>query len=68
MAELFDPTKQNISLHLKSLFGEYELDPAATIKKSLTVQIEASREVQCPINLYSLDTLLARGLPGAFAA
>ena len=38
MAELFDATKQNISLHLKNLFEEGELDPAATVKESLTVR------------------------------
>ncbi len=46
MAELFDATKQNISLHLKNLFADGELDPAATVKESLTVQTEGSREVQ----------------------
>ena len=44
MADLFDATKQNISLHLKNLFEDGELDPAATVKESLTVQIEGSRE------------------------
>jgi hypothetical protein len=61
MAELFDATKQNISLHLKNLFEEGELDPMATVKESLTVQIEGSREVQRPINLYNLDAILAVG-------
>ena len=59
MAELFDATKQNISLHLKNLFEEGELDPAATVKESLTVQTEGSREVQRPVNLYNLDANLA---------
>ena len=40
MAELFDATKQNISLHLKNLFADGELDAAATVKESLTVQVE----------------------------
>ena len=61
MAELLDATKQNISLHLKNLFEEGELDPAATVKESLTVQIEGSREVQRPVNLYNLDAILAVG-------
>jgi hypothetical protein len=61
MAGLFDATKQNISLHLKNLFEEGELDPAATVKESLTVQIEGSREVQRPVNLYNLDAILAVG-------
>lgn len=61
MAELFDTTKQNISLHLKNVFEDGELDAAATVKESLTVQIEGSREVQRPVTLYNLDAILAVG-------
>lgn len=61
MAELFDATKQNISLHLKNVFEDGELDPAATVKESLTVQIEGSRRVQRPVTLYNLDAILAVG-------
>jgi hypothetical protein len=61
MAELFDATKQNISLHLKNVFEDGELDPVATVKESLTVQIEGSRKVQRPVTLYNLDAILAVG-------
>ena len=61
MAELFDATKQNISLHLKNLFEDRELDVGATVKESLTVQIEGAREVQRPVTLYNLDAILAVG-------
>lgn len=61
MAELFDATKQNISLHLKNIFVDGELDPTATVKESLTVQTEGSREVQRTITLYNLDAILAVG-------
>jgi hypothetical protein len=61
MAELFDATKQNISLHLKNVFEDGELDPAATVKESLTVQREGSRQVQRPVTLYNLDAILAVG-------
>ena len=44
MADLFDATKQNVSLHLKNLFEDGELDPAATVKESVTVQAEGGRE------------------------
>lgn len=37
--QALDATKQNISLHLKNLFDDGELAPAATVKESLTVQI-----------------------------
>jgi hypothetical protein len=61
MAELFDATKQNISLHLKNLFEDGELDPSATVKESLTVQTEGTRQVQRPVTLYNLDAILAVG-------
>jgi hypothetical protein len=61
MAELFDATKQNISLHLKNVFEDGELDPAATVKESLTVQTEGRRRVQRAVALYNLDAVLAVG-------
>lgn len=61
MAELFSATKQNISLHLKNLFEEGELDPQATVKESLTVQTEGPREVRRRVTLYNLDAILAVG-------
>jgi hypothetical protein len=61
MAELFDATKQNISLHLKNIFDDGELEPSATVKESLTVQTEGRREVRRPVTLYNLDAILAVG-------
>ena len=43
MADLFDAAKQNVSLHLKNVFEDGELDPAATIQDSLTVQAGFNR-------------------------
>ncbi len=50
MAELFNTTKQNISLHIKSIYSEGELLPQATVKKYLTVQNEGEREVRRSID------------------
>ncbi|GAB0057459.1 hypothetical protein SIID45300_01787 [Candidatus Magnetaquicoccaceae bacterium FCR-1] len=61
MAELFNASKQNISLHLKNIYQDGELDPAATVKESLTVQTEGAREVRRPVTLYNLDAILAVG-------
>lgn len=61
MAELFLATKQNISLHLKNIFEDGELDPDATVKESLTVQNEGRREVRRALTLYNLDAILAVG-------
>ena len=36
MAELFQSTKQNISLHIRNIFAEGELQPTATVKEYLT--------------------------------
>lgn len=44
MAELFDTTKQNISLHIQNIFEKGELMREATVKQSLTVQKEGNRE------------------------
>lgn len=68
MAELFDATKQNISLHLKNIFEERELDPATAINESLTIQIEGSRKVQRPVNLYKTRLHSGRGLSCALVS
>lgn len=61
IAELFNATKQNISLHLKNIFEDGELDHSATVKDSLTVQTEGNREVKRTLTLYNLDAILAIG-------
>lgn len=61
MAELFNASKQNISLHLKNIYQDGELDPGATVKESLTVQTEGAREVRRSVTLYNLDAILAVG-------
>ncbi len=61
MAELFETSKQNVSLHLKNIFEDKELEQAATVKESLTVQAEGGREVRRPLTLYNLDAILAVG-------
>ena len=44
MAELFQTTKQNISLHIKNIFEENELDRSSTVKEYLTVQTEGKKK------------------------
>jgi len=61
IAELFQTTKQNVSLHARNIFEDGELSPEATVKESLTVQTEGKREVQRTIQLYNLDLILAIG-------
>ncbi len=61
MAELFDTTKQNVSLHIKNILDEGELPESATVKESLTVQTEGARQVQRQTFLYNLYMILAVG-------
>ena len=61
LATLFDTTKQNISLHVKNILAEGELAAEATVKESLTVQIEGVRQVRRSNLLYNLDMILAVG-------
>ncbi len=61
IAELFNATKQNVSLHLRNIFADGELDPEATVKESLTVQTEGQRQVRRALMLYNLDAILAVG-------
>ena len=42
-AELFQTTKQNVSLHANNIFEEGELRPEATVKESLTVETGCQR-------------------------
>ncbi|HCM89312.1 MULTISPECIES: RhuM family protein [Vagococcus] len=61
LAELFDTSKNNISLHVKNIFEDQELDKNSTVKDYLTVQKEGNRDVQRTITLYNLDMILAIG-------
>lgn len=58
MAELFDATKQNISLHLKNIFEDGELDANSVVKESLTTAADGKRYQTL---LYNLDAILAVG-------
>ena len=58
MAELFDNTKQNISLHTRNIFREQELDEAAVVKESLTT---ASDGKKYRTRYFNLDVILSVG-------
>ncbi len=61
ITELFDTTKQNVSLHIKNILEEGELNEEATVKESLTVQTEGKRQVKRKTLLYNLHMILAVG-------
>ncbi|OFW12745.1 MAG: hypothetical protein A3F70_08040 [Acidobacteria bacterium RIFCSPLOWO2_12_FULL_67_14] len=61
MAELFQTSKQNVSLHIQNIFDEREVTPEATVKKYLTVQTEGSRRVERNVDHYNLDVIISVG-------
>lgn len=61
VAELFQTTKQNVSLHVRNIFQDGELSPEATVKESLTVQVEGQRRVKRKLTQYNLELILAIG-------
>lgn len=61
IADLYQTTKQSVSLHIRHILEEGELSEAATVKENLTVQTEGAREVSRKIQLYSLPMILAVG-------
>lgn len=61
IAELFGTTKQNVSLHLKNIYSNNELDENQTVKDFLTVQNEGTKEVKRNTKYYSLDAIIAVG-------
>ena len=61
MAELFQTTPQNITLHVKAVYEEGEADEAATCKDYLQVRQEGARDVRRAVKHYNLDVILAVG-------
>ncbi len=61
IADLFQTTKQNVSLHINNIFKESELDEISTVKEFLTVQTEGSREINRNIKFYNLDLIISVG-------
>ena len=58
MAKLYGTTKNNISIHLKNIFNEGELDKNSVVKKILTT---ASDNKQYSVLHYNLDAIIAVG-------
>ena len=61
MAELYQTTPQNITIHLKAIYKEVELEESATCKEYLQVQSEGSRRVSRTRKFYSLPAIIAVG-------
>ncbi|MBQ5373583.1 MAG: virulence RhuM family protein [Bacteroidaceae bacterium] len=61
MAELFQTTKQNISLHIANITQCDELQETGTVKENLTVRKEGNRQVQRKVVFYNLDWIISVG-------
>ena len=61
MCDLYQVAKSSISEHISNIFKDGELDPAATVRKFRTVQIEGNRQVSRELDYYNLDMILAVG-------
>ena len=61
IAELFKTTSQNITLHLKKIYSEEEVDAISTCKEYLQVQKEGKRLVERKQLFYNLDAILSVG-------
>jgi len=61
MAELYQTTIPNVNIHLKNIYAEGELDEKATVKESLIVRQEGSRQVSRKVLHYNLEAILSVG-------
>jgi hypothetical protein len=61
MAELFQTSDDNISLHLKNIYSEGELDEKSTTEDFSVVRQEGSRQVNRKLKHYNLDAIISVG-------
>ncbi|MBN1764116.1 MAG: virulence RhuM family protein [Sedimentisphaerales bacterium] len=61
IAELFDCSADNISLHLKNIYTQRELEPESTTEEFSVVQKEGQRQVKRKVIFYSLEAIIAVG-------
>jgi len=61
MAELFQTSPQNITIHIRNIFKEGELIEKGTCKDYLQVQNEGGRQVKRNLRLYNLDVIISVG-------
>ena len=59
IAELFQTTPQNITLHIQGIYDENEADADSTSKDYLLVRKEGNRNIQREVKLYNLSMILA---------
>ena len=61
MADLFETSTDNVSLHLNNIFSSQELEREATTEDSSVVRTEGSRQVRRTLTHYNLDAIISVG-------
>ena len=61
IGELFNTTRNNITMHINDIYNTYEMDENSTSKKFLLVQNEGNREVKRNVQYYNLDMVISVG-------
>lgn len=61
IAELYQTSPQNITMHIRNIYSDGELEEEATCKNNLQVQNEGGREVNRSVKCYNFDMILAIG-------
>ena len=61
LAELYQTTRQNITIHIQNIYEENELSEEATCKDFLQVQTEGGRQISRQVKHYNLDMIISVG-------
>lgn len=61
ISRAFGVTPQNVTMHIKNIFKDKELEERSTCKDSLQVQKEGNRTIQRKVKEYNLDIIIAVG-------
>ena len=61
LSQLFQTSTQNITMHIKNIYEEGELEESRTCKLDLQVQTEGNRTVKRNIKIYNLEMIIAIG-------
>ena len=61
IGELFNTTRNNITMHLQDIYNNNELEENPTSKEFLLVQKEGNREVKRNVKYYNLDAVISVG-------
>jgi hypothetical protein len=61
LANIYCTTQENISMHIKNIYADHELDENRTYKRFLLVRQEGNRQVRRNIDHYNLDMVIALG-------